>query len=248
MKKKQNLCKYIFTLIFSLCLLTGCASVSYVGSDYNKENVRNVQTREDFYFSTYKKTSQKENIDMSVGLGKTPLMEVLVFYVAITNKSATPYATYLKDYLITNSKGNLFRTLKKADSIALAKIENFAVAASKVDEWGFAEVSKEEYLNWKPDFIFLDEPLSENSISKQILLNDSTYKFSSAVRDNKIFVTHPFSCPKDYVFVVAEAYYYARIAYPQLLSEEDYKSTINSIFDKAYGLKNYYEEWEKSHN
>lgn len=150
--------------------------------------------------------------------------------------------------VVQNSKGSLFRTLKKADSLALANIENVASAASKVDEWGFAEVSKEEFLNWKPDFIFLDEPLSEKSISKQILLNDSTYKFSSAVRDNKIFVTHSFSCPKDYVFVVAEAYYYARIVYPQILSEEDYKSTINSIFDKAYGLKNYYEEWEKSHN
>lgn len=150
--------------------------------------------------------------------------------------------------VVQNSKGSLFRTLKKADSLALANIENVASAASKVDEWGFAEVSKEEFLNWKPDFIFLDEPLSEKSISKQILLNDNTYKFSSAVRDNKIFVTHSFSCPKDYVFVVAEAYYYARIAYPQILSEEDYKSTINSIFDKAYGLKNYYEEWEKTHN
>jgi len=150
--------------------------------------------------------------------------------------------------VVQNSKGNLFRTLKKADSLALANIENVAAAASKVDEWGFAEVSKEEFLNWKPDFIFLDEPLSEKSISKQNLLDDSTYKFSMAVRDNKIFVTHSFSCPKDYVFVVAEAYYYARIAYPQILSEEEYKSTINSIFDKAYGLKNYYEEWEKSHN
>lgn len=150
--------------------------------------------------------------------------------------------------VVQNSKGNLFRTLKKADSLALANIENVASAASKVDEWGFAEVSKEEFLNWKPDFIFLDEPLSEKSISKQNLLNDSTYKFSPAVRDNKIFITHSFSCPKDYVFVIAEAYYYARIAYPQLLSEEEYKSTINSIFDKTYGLKNYYEEWEKTHN
>ena len=150
--------------------------------------------------------------------------------------------------VVQNSKRNLFRTLKKADSLALANIENVASAASKVDEWGFAEVSKEEFLNWKPDFIFLDEPLSEKSISKQNLLDDSTYKFSMAVRDNKIFVTHSFSCPKDYVFVVAEAYYYARIAYPKILSEEEYKSTINSIFDKSYGLKNYYEEWEKSHN
>lgn len=150
--------------------------------------------------------------------------------------------------VIQNSKGNLFRTLKNADSLSLANISNAAASASKVDEWGFAEVSKEEFLNWNPDFIFLDEPLSEKAISKKTLLDNDTYRFLSAVKNNQIFVTHSFSCPKDYVFVIAEAYYYAHIAYPEILPEKEYSSAINSIFEKTYGLKNYYEEWEKSHN
>lgn len=150
--------------------------------------------------------------------------------------------------VVQNSKGNLFRTLKNADSLSLANISNVAASASKVDEWGFAEVSKEEFLNWEPDFIFLDEPVSESSITKKTLLDDATYQFLSATKNNQIFVTHSFSCPKDYVFVIAEAYYYAHIAYPEIISEKEYKTAINSIFEKTYGLKNYYEEWEKSHN
>ena len=150
--------------------------------------------------------------------------------------------------VVQNSKGNLFRTLKNADSLALANISNVGASASKVDEWGFADVSKEEFLNWEPDFIFLDEPVSESSITKKTLLDDATYQFLSATKNNQIFVTHSFSCPKDYVFVISEAYYYAHIAYPEIISEKEYKAAINSIFDKTYGLKNYYEEWKKSHN
>ena len=150
--------------------------------------------------------------------------------------------------VIQNSRGNLFRTLKNADSLALANISNVAASASNVDEWGFAEVSKEEFLNWEPDFIFLDKPIYENDISKEILLDNTTYRFLSAVKNNKIFVAHSFSCPKDYVYVIAEAYYYAHIAYPEIIPEKEYKSAINSIFEKTYGLKDYYEKWEKSHN
>jgi iron complex transport system substrate-binding protein len=149
--------------------------------------------------------------------------------------------------VIQNSKGNLFRTLKNANSLALANISNSAASASKVDEWGFAEVSKEEFLNWNPDFIFLDKPLSEKAISKKTLLDNDTYRFLSAVKNNQIYVTHSFSCPKDYAFVIAEAYYYAHVAYPEKLSEKEYRSAINSIFEKTYGIKNYYEEWEKYH-
>lgn len=150
--------------------------------------------------------------------------------------------------VVQNSKNSFFRTLKNADSLTLANISNVATSAKKVDEWGFAEISKEEFLNWEPDFIFLDEPVSKSSISKQNLLDDSTYQFLTAVKNNQIFVTHSFSCPKDYVFVIAEAYYYANIAYPHIISEKEYKTAINSIFEKTYGLKNYYEEWKKNHN
>ena len=46
--------------------------------------------------------------------------------------------------VVQNSKNNFFRTLKNADSLTLANISNVATSAKKVDEWGFAEISKEE--------------------------------------------------------------------------------------------------------
>ena len=97
-----------------------------------------------------------------------------------------------------------------------------------------------------PDFIILDIPTSESSITKQMLSADATYQFQNAIKDNKIYHTHSFSCPKDYVFVIAEAYYYAHIAYPDILLEKEYKNAINSLFGKTYGIKNYYEEWKAS--
>ncbi len=145
-----------------------------------------------------------------------------------------------------NSKNNLFKTLKTADSLALASITNVAADAGKTDEWGFAEISKEEFLNWSPDFIILDMPTSDSAITKQMLSDDATYQFQKAIKENEIYHTHSFSCPKDYVFVIAESYYYARIAYPDILSEKEYKNAINSLFEKTYGIKNYYEEWKIS--
>lgn len=145
-----------------------------------------------------------------------------------------------------NSKNYLFKTLKNADSLTLASINNVAADASKTDEWGFADISKEEFLNWNPDFIILDMPTSSSAITKQMLSEDETYNFQNAIKENKIYHTHSFSCPKDYVFVIAEAYYYANIAYPEILSEKEYKAAINSLFEKTYGIKNYYEEWKAS--
>ena len=152
-------------------------------------------------------------------------------------------------YIVTqNAKGNLFKTLKDADSLSLASINNVAADASNTDEWGFAEISKEEFLNWNPDFIILDVPTSDTSITKKELYEDETYQFLSAVKNNRIFHTHSFSCPKDYVFVIAEAYYYANIAYPDIVTEKEYRTALNSIFEKSYGIKNYYEEWKVSLN
>ena len=48
--------------------------------------------------------------------------------------------------------------------------------------------------------------------------------------------------------MIAEAYYYARNAYPSIISEKDYKDAINDIFEKTYGIKDYYEDWKRSLN
>jgi len=81
--------------------LTGCTSLSYVGEDYDAKNSSSIQTSELFTFNTYTKTSKSEDIDMKVGVSKTPLPDALVVYVNIKNNStASDYVFYLKDFVI----------------------------------------------------------------------------------------------------------------------------------------------------
>ena len=150
--------------------------------------------------------------------------------------------------VLQNSSNVLTKTQKNSQSMELSGMVNVAKDASNADEWGTAEISKEEILRWNIDYIFLDKPTSESSISKTLVKGDPTFQFLSAVKDDKIFYTHTFSLPKDYVYVIAEAYYYANTAYPHIVTDKIYASAINDMFEIGYGLKNYYEDWKKSLN
>lgn len=100
MKKKHNLIKKLFisaVLAGCMVVLSGCTTLSYVGDDFDSKNSSTVQTNELFTFSTYNKTSNEENIDMKVGVSKTPLPDALVVYVGIKNNTLADYIFYLKD-------------------------------------------------------------------------------------------------------------------------------------------------------
>lgn len=100
--KKHNSIRNLFlacVLAGSMFVLSGCTSLSYVGDDFNQSNSQIIQTNELFTFSTYSKTSKSENIDMKLGVAKTPLPDALVVYVNIKNNStANDYVFYLKDF------------------------------------------------------------------------------------------------------------------------------------------------------
>ncbi len=104
MKKKTNLIKNILSaaaLAGCMFLLSGCTSLSYVGDDFDTKKSAAVQTSELFTFSTYTKSSEEENIDMKLGVAKTPLPDALVVYINIKNNSTvSDYVFYLKDFEI----------------------------------------------------------------------------------------------------------------------------------------------------
>ena len=60
--------------------------------------------------------------------------------------------------VVQNSKNNLFKTQRNSLSLDLAGVNNVCATTSNVDEWGFAEVNKEEFLRLNPEIIFLDSP------------------------------------------------------------------------------------------
>ncbi len=77
----------LIALFFIALSTTGCSSLSYVGEDFNENNVSSVQTNEEFYFSTYNKTSADGKFDLKIGTSKTPLPEVLAIYFELNNNS-----------------------------------------------------------------------------------------------------------------------------------------------------------------
>lgn len=148
--------------------------------------------------------------------------------------------------VVQNSKNNLFKTQRNSPSLDLARVNNVCATTSNVDEWGFAEVNKEEFLKLNPEIVFLDSPSGISSITKDEIYKNDTFQFVDAVKNNNVFHTHTFSLPKDYVYVVAEAFYYAHTAYPEIMTESIYSQAINNIFEVAYGIKDYYESWKKT--
>ena len=244
-KTKNPNYEYIISLKPDLILFKGTRDAADTVQEKTAVPIASVISKEEWDFDLYTtigkmigKEKEAKVITHLLKDKKTELEKAL---------SLLPESQVKKAYIIVqNSSGNLFKTLKNSLSLELAGINNVASEANSVDEWGFAEISKEEFLNYDPDFIFLDKPSGSDGIQKKDVLSDSTFKFCPAVQNQKLYLTHTFSLPKDYVYVILEAYYYAHTAYPDLITDKLYHDTVNEIFNAAYGIENYYESWEES--
>ncbi|HOF00804.1 MAG TPA: ABC transporter substrate-binding protein [Spirochaetota bacterium] len=148
--------------------------------------------------------------------------------------------------IVQNSKKSLFRTIKSSQALELAGVNSAAINAQNVNQWGFADLSEEEMLRISPDYVYFDVPTSDDSITIDDIKSNETLQFVEAVKQGRVYKTHTFALPKDYIYVVAEAYYYANIAYPEIITAEVYKKAIDEIFEIGYGIKNYYDAWEES--
>lgn len=104
--KKINLIKTFLLFGFLACtslILSGCTTLSYTGEDYSQNNIQTIKTTEDLVFNTYKKTLG--NINVKMGISKTPVPEVLALYVQIENLSyETPYIFRVEDLHMANDE------------------------------------------------------------------------------------------------------------------------------------------------
>ena len=95
--------KSIFCLAILSCFamfFSGCATLSYVAEDYTSNNLQTVKTTEDLVFNTYKKTTG--NVNVKMGISKTPVPEILALYVQVENLSyETPYVFKVEDLRIS---------------------------------------------------------------------------------------------------------------------------------------------------
>ncbi|MBR1616644.1 hypothetical protein IJ670_00685 [bacterium] len=100
--------KYILNFILILLAtfsLAGCATLSYVGDDDTIQK-QTVKTDEDFVFTVYKKNM--DNINVKVGISKSPIIEIMALYIQIENLSYdTPYVFRVEDLELRDSEGRL---------------------------------------------------------------------------------------------------------------------------------------------
>ena len=174
--KKTSLMLCALTL--GMLTLSGCSTLSYVGEDYNAKNSALIQTDEMFYFSTYNKTSQSEEISMRVGISKTPVPDMLATYVQINNNSkTTDYVFYTKDFNMSAndipvdliSSSNYLGAYQSSQAGALASMSQASGALNNI-----ANIANTyQRLNQT-------SPIAETT---NVSTNDGAYKQISAVVD-----------------------------------------------------------------
>ena len=137
MKKRQVFNKFkksafmLSALLVSALALSGCASLAYIGDDYDSKNISSIQTDEAFYFSTYIKDSQTEEISLRLGVAKTPVQEILATYVQITNNStANDYVFHTKDLEIRANDGTLVETISPSNYLGAYQSSQAGAIAS----------------------------------------------------------------------------------------------------------------------
>ncbi len=97
--------KFLTLFLFSL-MLFGCTSLDYTGEDYKTIDSQTVKTSEDFVFNTFKKTI--DNVNVKIGISKTPVQEILALYIQIENLNyETPYTFKVDDLRVSDSDGDI---------------------------------------------------------------------------------------------------------------------------------------------
>ena len=71
--------------------------MDYTGSDYNEQNAGSIQTSAGFYFKTYRKHSDIENVDMTLGVTRSVIPNVYIVYINVENKNNEDYIIYQKN-------------------------------------------------------------------------------------------------------------------------------------------------------
>ena len=183
---------FIFSVLScGLVLLSGCSTLSYVGEDYNQENIQTVKTDEDFVFNVYKKTV--DNTNVKVGITRTPVPEILALYIQVENLSyETPYIFKVEDlnisnpdrelqFITTSNYLNIYQTQEASSMAAMssmgATLTNMTGMTSNYNEFNQSMVQNSSEQSNKSVFSKIEQ--IGNQISKHSI------KYSSTVSPRK---------------------------------------------------------------
>ena len=181
--------KQFFTFLFLsiiLLVLCGCSTLSYVGEDYNQQNIQTVKTNEEFVFNVYKKSI--DNANVKIGITRTPVPEILALYIQVENLSyETPYIFKVEDlnisnpdrelqFITTSNYLNIYQTQEASSMAAMssmgATLTNMTGMTSNYNEFNQSMVQNSSEQSNKSVFSKIEE--IGNQISKHSIKYSST--------------------------------------------------------------------------
>lgn len=105
--------------------------------------------------------------------------------------------------------------------------------AATVSSGGQMMIDKEKLLDWKPDFIFVDE--ASYSLVKEDL-RDPVYQSLPAVKNGRVYAVMPYNWyANNYDTVLADAYYIGKILYPEQFADVDPAQKADEIYTMLDG-------------
>ncbi len=188
---KKNILFTNLVLMLLIGIFCGCSTLTYVGGDIEEANISTVKTNEDFVFDVYKKTT--DNVNVKIGVSKTPITEILALYVQIENLSyETPYIFKVENlrlydsdeelrFITTNNYLSIFQTQEASSMAAMSSLgstfTNMTGMMSNYNDFNQSMVQNSAQKTNESAFSRMDE------IGNQIL--NHSIKFSSTISPRK---------------------------------------------------------------
>ena len=183
--KLVNCFKIIFCCLIAV-FFSGCATLDYTGDDYSSSNLQTVKTTEDLVFNTYKKTI--DNVNVKIGISKTPVPEILALYVQVENLSYDlPYTFKVEDLRLSNNQSyipfitsnnylNIYNNQEASSMAAMssvgASISNMTGMTANMNEFNQSMMQTSAQQSTDTTFSHLER--IGNQISKHSIKHSST--------------------------------------------------------------------------
>jgi len=117
------------------------------------------------------------------------------------------------------------------------------VAAGKTPQKSFGlEITKEQIVEWNPDVIFIHAGSKKPWLKVEDILNDPILKSTKAVKNKRVYYTKGYMIGWDPATGLCEAYYMAKLLYPDKFKDLDVEKECNEILKEFYGYDGMYDE------
>ncbi|RJS75684.1 hypothetical protein CW713_11880 [Methanophagales archaeon] len=108
--------------------------------------------------------------------------------------------------------------------------------------------TKEQIIEWNPDIIIIGTSSSKHKLTIEDVLSDPDLRDAegqpviNAIKNNRVYYTQGAFIYKDRTVAIVEAYYFAKLFYPDEFAELNLEEKGNEIFKRVYGVDGLFTE------